>query len=179
MQYKKINKGFTLIELLVVISIIGLLSTLAVYAINVARVKTRDGRRIANLRQIQTALELYYDDNGYYPKHDGGASTYGYAFSDWGSHCGGWWCDLENYLNSYIKPLPRDPGGETQLNYYYYYRTHGDGASYGLGTILEKENEASLKDGGCVNGHYEVGPSLSRCGCSPDSWRHQGTDLCP
>jgi len=63
---KKANKGFTLIELLVVIAIIGLLSTLAVVALNSARQKSRDSKRVADLKQVQTALELYFaDENGY------------------------------------------------------------------------------------------------------------------
>lgn len=60
------NKGFTLIELLVVIAIIGLLSTLAVIALNSARAKSRDSKRVADIKQVQTALELYFADfNGY------------------------------------------------------------------------------------------------------------------
>ena len=61
------QKGFTLIELLVVIAIIGLLSTLAVVALNNARLKSRDARRVADIKQIQTALELYYNDANGYP----------------------------------------------------------------------------------------------------------------
>ena len=65
---KKINKkGFTLIELLVVIAIIGLLATLSVIALNNARAKSRDAKRVADVRQIQTALELYFNDNLGYP----------------------------------------------------------------------------------------------------------------
>lgn len=64
---KKANKGFTLIELLVVIAIIGLLSTLAVVALNNARQKSRDARRLSDVKQIQTALELYFNDAGAYP----------------------------------------------------------------------------------------------------------------
>ena len=64
-MYKR--KGFTLIELLVVIAIIGLLATLAVVALNNARQKSRDARRISDIKQIQTALELYYNDEGNYP----------------------------------------------------------------------------------------------------------------
>ena len=61
------KKGFTLIELLVVVAIIGLLATLSIVALNTARAKARDARRVADIKQIQTALELYYNDTGLYP----------------------------------------------------------------------------------------------------------------
>ncbi len=61
------KSGFTLIELLVVIAIIGLLSTLSIVALNNARARARDARRVADIKQIQTALELYYNEMGEYP----------------------------------------------------------------------------------------------------------------
>jgi len=61
------QKGFTLIELLVVIAIIGLLSTLAVVSLNSARQKSRDAKRVADIKQVQTALELYFQDQSGYP----------------------------------------------------------------------------------------------------------------
>ena len=64
---KNNQKGFTLIELLVVIAIIGLLSTLAVVSLNNARTKSRDARRVADVKQIQTAMELYFTDISAYP----------------------------------------------------------------------------------------------------------------
>ena len=64
---KKVNKGFTLIELLVVIAIIVILSTLAVVALGSARIKSRDGKRVADIRQMMSALDLYYNDAGSYP----------------------------------------------------------------------------------------------------------------
>ncbi len=64
---KNNKKGFTLIELLVVIAIIGLLSTLSILALNTARARSRDARRVADVKQIQTALEMYYNDMGSYP----------------------------------------------------------------------------------------------------------------
>ena len=65
------QKGFTLIELLVVIAIIGLLSTLAVVSLNNARQKSRDAKRVSDIKSIQTALELYYVDSGSYPSGTG------------------------------------------------------------------------------------------------------------
>ncbi|MCK5061122.1 type II secretion system protein [Candidatus Parcubacteria bacterium] len=64
---KNNKKGFTLIELLVVIAIIGLLSTLAVVALNNARQKSRDAKRVADIKQVQTALELFFNDQQGYP----------------------------------------------------------------------------------------------------------------
>lgn len=61
------KKGFTLIELLVVIAIIALLSTLAVVALGSAREKARDAKRLSDIKQVQTALELYYTDKSDYP----------------------------------------------------------------------------------------------------------------
>jgi type II secretion system protein G len=64
---KNNKKGFTLIELLVVIAIIGLLSTLSILALNTARARARDAKRVSDVKQIQTALEMYYNDAGAYP----------------------------------------------------------------------------------------------------------------
>lgn len=61
------KQGFTLIELLVVISIIGILSTLAVVSLNDARAKARDAKRISDIKQVQTALELFLADRNGYP----------------------------------------------------------------------------------------------------------------
>jgi len=64
---KNTNKGFTLIELLVVVAIIAILAAISVVALNNARARARDAKRLADIKQIQTALELYYLDNNGYP----------------------------------------------------------------------------------------------------------------
>ena len=77
----KKQKGFTLIELLVVIAIIGLLSTLAVVSLNNARQKARDAKRVSDVKQVQTALELYYNDANGYPLTAGVASGNAISYS--------------------------------------------------------------------------------------------------
>jgi prepilin-type N-terminal cleavage/methylation domain-containing protein len=57
---KRKQKGFTLIELLVVISIISLLASIVLTSVNSARVKARDAKRRGDLKQLSTALNLYY-----------------------------------------------------------------------------------------------------------------------
>jgi prepilin-type N-terminal cleavage/methylation domain-containing protein len=64
---KKIFKGFTLIELLVVVAILGLLASVILVALNGAREKARRVTALASIKQLQTALEFYYNDNGFYP----------------------------------------------------------------------------------------------------------------
>jgi len=102
--------AFTLIELLVVISIIGLLSTVAVVATTSARLSARNTKRKADMVQISKALELYYNDNGGYPSTGGQwygvCSGAGNFVVKTDSGAGGW---IPNLAPAYIGILPRDP----------------------------------------------------------------------
>lgn len=92
---KKNKPAFTLIELLVVIAIIGILATLAVVALQNARRNARDTRRVADIRQVQTALELYLNDYGHYPEDSGLLSSLDESGEDG--------------LADYISPIPKNP----------------------------------------------------------------------
>lgn len=97
------KKGFTLIELLVVIAIIGLLSTLAVVALGSARVKARDSKRLSDLKQLQTALELYYTDQNAYPSGSGTLGSGSLACLN----AAGW--GAAGCANPYMGQVPKDP----------------------------------------------------------------------
>ena len=60
-------RAFTLIELLIVIAVIGLTATIAIAAVGGARAKSRDEKRVTDLKQIQKALELSFEPGSGYP----------------------------------------------------------------------------------------------------------------
>ncbi len=60
----KAQKGFTLIELLIVIAIIGILSSVVLASLNIARGKARIAAAKSQLKNIQTGLILLENDTG-------------------------------------------------------------------------------------------------------------------
>lgn len=64
---KTARNGFTLIELMVVITVIAILSTLALFGIAKAQASARDTSRQQIMNGVRTALERYYADNQAYP----------------------------------------------------------------------------------------------------------------
>lgn len=82
-----VKRAFTLLELLIVIALIGILITIAAVSYSSAQKKTRDSRRMTDVKNIQTALEQYYaDNNGAYPAQGtamGDLQTGGYLPGGW------------------------------------------------------------------------------------------------
>lgn len=99
------QKGFTIVELLVVIAIISLLSSIVMAALNSSRSKARDTRRVADINQLKTALELYRNSNGQYPLSGGATSPN----SGWSNSNDSSWTTLETAMSPYITKLPIDP----------------------------------------------------------------------
>ena len=97
---KKNRKGFTLIELLVVIAIIGLLSTLAIVSLNTARQKSRDTKRMADIRTLQSAIELCINEAGSPPAVPAAPTWAGIL----GYSCGT--STIQTFLSSSTMPVP-------------------------------------------------------------------------
>lgn len=151
-RIQNFKKGFTLIELLIVIAIIGVLATLLMVNFVGVRQRARDAQRKSDLRQIQSALEIYRSDNSSYP-----ASL---------TNCT---CNSNPCLGSptctatYMQKIPADPSGTTYYNSGNYYFTSTGGTTYTLGACLE--NTADTQQGttgtspggsGCTSNWYFV-----------------------
>lgn len=64
---KKRNQGFTIVELLIVIVVIGILAALVITTYSGIQAKARNGKRSTDIQSIQTQLEGFKSQNGYYP----------------------------------------------------------------------------------------------------------------
>lgn len=95
------NKGFTLIELLVVVVIIAMLAAIALVSYQEFSRKGRDAKRQGDIAGMQSALQQFNSDHGYYPL-PGASCTNGTFKVD---------CELKsaNGLRTYLAKIPKDP----------------------------------------------------------------------
>ncbi len=121
-----LSRGFTLVELLVVIAIIGVLATLVLLQLGVARARARDAKRIADVSQLRSAIELYYEDNnGVYPDDITVAN-----------------------LGTYLNQVPKDPLNQALT--YGYVLKDANKFSFQVWTELEQ------KAGGALNSDADI-----------------------
>lgn len=157
--------AFTLIELLVTIAIIGLLTLISIISFQSSRISARDFRRVSDIKQIQTALGLYYDSVGRYPTSaEFESGTIAYYFPDSGT-------------TTYLQAIPSAPtpadGGCSQDNNAYSYNSTLGGASYSLYFCLAKKN------GNYPGGVLSAFPGGIKATCRPDcSGKACGDDGC-
>ncbi len=64
---KKRNKGFTIVELLIVIVVIGILALLVITTYSGIQAKARNSKRSSDVKSLQTHVEAFFSQNGYYP----------------------------------------------------------------------------------------------------------------
>lgn len=153
-----IKKGFTLIELLIVIAIIGILAGVVASTFVNSQRRGRDAQRKSDLKNIASALELFYNDyNKYPPSNNGKISACWYqinqngsistAICDWGT--GEFKVMASNGLDYtekaiYMKKVPADPSST-----YYYYRISGGNSpqKYQLYARLENTEDKNIIQG--------------------------------
>lgn len=141
---QKIN-GFTLIELLIAISIIAILSTVGFTVYTQGQILARDAKRKADLKQIQTALNLYYQDFKSYPNTLGNncsANAGGFTVCTSTASPSAQQPWINGVTTNYIDVLPVDPlsnSGDpvprTGSNFGYGYRVYGAFCNKGANQI--------------------------------------------
>lgn len=128
------NKGFSLVELLVVIGIIALIMVAVFPNFSGARLRARDNQRKIDLKNIQSAMELYKSDQSppaYMP-----SPTWRPAI------CGACWssdanCGSVAGSNIYMRKIPCDPASLTTPTPYIYSLNSSDNLKYTLSACLE------------------------------------------
>jgi general secretion pathway protein G len=156
------TRGFTLIELLVVVAIIGILSSVVLASLSSARAKARDSRRLSDMRQIQNALELYYNNTGHYPVNTDNDN------SGWDTGCYGAGDPFITPLETDgdISKTPCDPTITSQSGGYSYYRyTSG---SYGCDVSKGAYYILGVRDMETTGNPYPSSPGWS---CPGRNWQ--------
>lgn len=139
------RSGFTVLELLVAVAAIVIIGTVVVTSVSSSRRAARDTRRAEDLRQLRTALELYFDSNRRYPQ------------------------TLGELAPNFIPGVPRDPGGNPYA--YVPLGTLSTCGSYHLGANLETGHQVLAGDvdaqpaESCVSGMQDFsGKDVVSCG---------------
>jgi len=136
------ERAFTLVEIIIVIVVIGILSSIAVAVYLKVTDKSKDDRRIADMRAMELALDAYYDAHDVYPSSDNQGP------GGWDSTSDG---DIAHLLitEGYLKKDALDPSDNTDATGgYRYYRynagAYGADASRGAFYVLGvRKTEAS------------------------------------
>ena len=119
----KKTAGFSMMELIIVLMILVTIAGIALPRFGSATERANDTRRVADLNSVQKALEMYFVDNGSYPKTagwSGDAKRYGghgYTAAD---------PYIVGLVPKYMEMLPRDPDKSFPTNDSgYLYRSDG------------------------------------------------------
>jgi prepilin-type N-terminal cleavage/methylation domain-containing protein len=148
-KFKK-QLGFTLIEFLIVMVIIIILASISVIALNGQRTKARDAKRISDIRQIRTALEFYFSDEGEYPVTPQPIILGISGIEKLCSKAEGGFVPTDTICNAesiYMAQVPRDPLPDQKFIY------SGEVDGYDINFITEKDSSLGLP--GTYHAHSE------------------------
>jgi len=177
---RKTMEGFTLLELLVVVAIIGILAAATFTLLGSARAKSRDAKRIADLKQVATGLEFFYNRYARYPVTAGHTYWDGHWMNfqtclQTGSGCG---FTITNYETSMPK-VPQDPSdsdpnsANNGITYYYSWGCSSD-QMYVLRAQLETNHAVLATDSD--GDYYAAGDGgcddANRYFCIKQNWCH-------
>lgn len=113
-------------ELIITMAILSIISGSLLGNFISSQKKGRDAQRKSDLKQIQNALEAYYNDHGEYPDSASFNNTFGGEFHD------------ENETSTvYMIKVPQDP----KSNWNYFYSQELDGQGYYLYADLENNDD--------------------------------------
>lgn len=66
-NFPKTKNGFTLLEMLVVTALAAMILSFVFVSVRSAKQKSRDSRREADIKQLQSILSIYVTNRGFYP----------------------------------------------------------------------------------------------------------------
>jgi len=123
------QRAFTLIELLITVAIIGILILVSLFIYQIYMTRARDGRRKADLANLQRILEDYANDNLCYPDT----------------------LECKDDLSPYLKEIYCDPLNSGLNIYYYSVSAEADCKKwYKIFTNLEYDKDPIIEKVGCT-----------------------------
>lgn len=163
-------QGFTLVELLVVISILGVLASIMLAAFRNSQARGRDAQRKANLKELQSSLELFYADYGEYPSASAGeigACPYDPSASS-GTACVWGEGSFTDGKTVYFTVLPQDPISA----YHYLYRVDSTNQKFQIFATLENSEDPQI-----ISTAYDCGGGDNSCNFVITSPNTSATDF--
>ena len=130
--------------------IILILASISIIALNGQRTKARDAKRISDIRQIRTALEFYFSDEGEYPVTQEPLALGVTGVQKLCAKDEGGFVPIDTICNAdsiYMAQVPKDPLPDQQFVY--------TGAIEGYSIMFITEKESSLGLPGTYYAHSE------------------------